>query len=291
MTDTVVLRTLRHAEARMLARRASPAGPAVQDAVARALSETLADDGGDAVLHDLATAGAAIAAAVMTHGEGFAPGAEPAYHDRHHQAEATLAAGWLARAAHGAGLMGSRQAGLCVLALAGHDLLHDGNEAHPPGTLERRSAAVTVALAGSLPPGDRAEIARLILLTDPAAPAPDDLAGRLVREADLFASLTPCLGWRLSRALVRERERAFLPGAASAGTHAGRFALLSSVPQMTPPAIALGLDAVRSLQLDALEHAGGVTTLDTLPAEEAWRRWTEALSALGLPDLPRDITA
>jgi hypothetical protein len=280
------LNRLRAAEAQLLARRDGPADPAGAAAAALVLAC------GEPAPADLRAVGLAIGAAVAAHGAGFAPGQEPAYHDRYHQAEAAIAAGWLAGEARRAGLLDGRQAGLCVLAMAGHDLLHDGDAAAPPGTLERRSAEATASLAEALPAAEREEITRLILLTDLAAPPPHDLAGRLVREADLFGSLTPCLGWRLSRALEREVAAAGVAGKAHIADHVGRHALLSLLPAMTPAAAALGLDVVRRLQLAALARAGNAATaeqgaarLDALPPEARQARWRAALLALGLPAL------
>jgi hypothetical protein len=288
MTAETPLRALRAAEARLLARREGPADP--EDAAVEALATAF----GAPAPADLLAVGRAIAAAVEAHGASFAAGREPAYHGRHHQAEATLAAGWLAAEAKRAGLLDERRAGLFVLALAGHDLLHDGSADAPPGTLERRSAEVTTGLTDALPRAEREEITRLILLTDPTVPPPRDLAGLLTREADLFASLTPCLGWRLSEALAREWEAAGIAGATRVATHAGRLALLSLVPPMTPPAVALGLEAVRRLQIAALARGGeaataeqGAARLDALPREAGRARWLAALAALGLPELPR----
>ncbi|WP_368416531.1 hypothetical protein [Falsiroseomonas sp.] len=276
----------RAAEAQLLARRA--AAPDTEGAVLAALAAAC----GRVVPDDLAAAGRAIAAAAQAHGESFASGAEPAYHDRHHQAEATLCAGWLSAAARRPGLLQPREAGLLVLAMAGHDLLHEGSAGDPPGALEQRSATATQRLAASLPEAERAEIARLILATAQGA-TPSDLTARMAREADLFGSLTPTLGWRLSHALAEERRAAGVPGADAIATHGGRLALLGVLPAMTPPAVELGLDAIRQIQREALRLAGGASSaaegaarLDAMPAEEAGWRWDEALAALGLPGLP-----
>jgi len=286
MTAAAPLSRLRAAEAHLLSRREGPADPAGAAAAALGLACCAPAPA------DLCAIGQAIGAAVEAHGASFAPGHEPAYHDRYHQAEATIAAGWLAGEARRAGLLEPRHAGLCVLALAGHDLLHDGNAAAPPGTLERRSAEATAELTAALPAAERAEITRLILLTDPAVPPPPDLAGRLVREADLFASLTPWLGWRLSEALEREWAAAGIDAMAPIASHAGRYALLSLLPPMTPSAVSLGLEAARGLQLAALASAGAAETaeqgaagLDALPVAEGQARWRAALEAIGLPAL------
>lgn len=282
------LARLRAAEALLLARRALPADPEAS------IAEALAAACDDGVPAGFASVGQAIGAAVAAHGATFGEGCEPPYHDRHHQAEAALCAGWLAGKARRAGLLDARQAGLCVLALAGHDLLHDGSSGGPPGTLERRSAEATDLLAAALTLENRAEIVRLIMLTALEQPPPADLPGRLVREADLFGSFTPCLGWRLSRALARELALAGTPDHACVATHAGRLALLRCLPPMTPPAVALGLEAARAAQIAALRHAAcaaapdeGAALLDALPEEEGRRRWKAALAALGLPALPR----
>lgn len=281
------LSALRQAEARMLTRRLGHADPA------GAVAEALREAGDGRVPPALAAAGARIGAAVEAHGTGFAPGTEPDYHDRHHQAEATLAMGWLAGMARRAGLIDAHTALLGVLAMAGHDLLHDGNGTVAPGTLEARSADATLALLPGLPEPDRAEIRRLILLTDLHAPAPADLLGRLAREADLFGSLTPCLGWRLSAALAREILRCGMRGADTIATHAGRLALLRAVPAPTDAARRLGLGEARDMQIAAMADAGspispeaGAAALDRLPPEEARRRYRAALRARGMPDLP-----
>jgi hypothetical protein len=288
MTDAPRLIRMRATEASLLARRTGPADPA------SAAVEALGVACHAPVPDDLQAVALAIAGAVEAHGAGFAEGHEPAYHNRHHQAEATLAAGWLAAEACQAGLLDRRHAGLCVLALLGHDLLHDGNAMAPPGTLEQRAATATASFTGALPPAERDEVTRLILLTDPAMPPPLDLAGQIVREADLFGSLLPCLGWQLSMALARESAVTGLPGAAHIATHEGRLSLLAKLPPMTPAAITLGLEAARSLQHAAIARAGaaetpeqGAALLDALPREAGLASWRAALAALGLPALPR----
>jgi hypothetical protein len=284
MTDPQSLATLAALEQYLLARRQGP--PHLVGAAYTALAQLH----GAAVPPEFAAAGQAIAEAVERHGASFPPGAEPAYHDRHHQAEAILAAGWLGAAAVDAGLM-SRYAGtLLILAMAGHDLLHDGTLGDTAGALERRSALRTDALITFLPTTDRAEISRLIMATMPEAEV-DDLPARLAREADLFASLTPVLGWRLSLALATEMAAVGLPGGDAIASHAGRHALLKRLPEMTPPAQALGLAAARAVQLAALCRAGGdscaetaAANLDAMPSEENARLWHAALIALGWPE-------
>jgi hypothetical protein len=277
------------AEARLLARRA--AAPDLLGAAAEALRDAC----GAAAPPGIIAAAERIAMAVEAHGASFPPGAEPAYHDRHHQAEATLAMGWLAAEARAAGLIDAPAAALCVLAMLGHDLLHDGDARAAPGSLEARSAEAALALLPDLPAAHRAEIRRLILLTDlhAAAPRTDDAAGRLVREADLFGSLTPCLGWRLSHALALEETRSGQPDAARIATYAGRLTLLRSLPEPTPASAVLGLHAACTVQHGALARATGAPTaeagaaaLDRMPAEAARRCYVAAMAALGMPGLP-----
>jgi len=281
------LAALRAAEAVLLARRTRPADMAASVAEALRLAH------GAPVPADLVAAGQRIAAAVAAHGASFAPGAEPAYHDRHHQAEATLCAGWLARAAREAGQLSARRAALCVIAMAGHDLLHDGSVDGPSGLLEARSAAATLALAHDLPAAEREEIRALILVTDAAQPAPVATAPVLMREADLFGSLTPCLGWRLSRALAREWQAANHAEASKIACFAGRLELLRRLPGFSAAAVAQGLAEARAVQIEALARAGDAPTpeasaalLDAMSAEAAQARYCAALTALGLPVLP-----
>ena len=175
---------------------------AVLAALARALCGDPAPPGATA-------AGQAIAAAVAAHAATFAPASEPAYHDQYHQAEATIAMGWLCGRARRLGLLAAESAVAGVLAMAGHDLQHDGSRPSP-GVLEARSAELTVELAAKagLDAATLAVIRRVILATDPLRPQAeldaDDLICRFGEEADMFGSLTPELGWQLSNALARE---------------------------------------------------------------------------------------
>jgi hypothetical protein len=247
----------------------------VSEAVREALAACQVDD--PAVIE----AGRRIAEAVERHGSGFPPGGEPAYHDRHHQAEAVRACGWLAE-----GLPPETAAG-CILAMAGHDLLHDGTLR---AGLEARSAAATLALCAELPGAMRAEIERLILQTDPTAAPPRDLAGRLVREADLFGSLTPRLGPRLTAALAQEWQRAGHPDPAALLRFAARASLLARLAEFSEPARAVGLEAAVRAQQAALARAGeaasaaaGAARLDLLPPAIAEERHRAALAASDLP--------
>ncbi|MEO3471650.1 hypothetical protein AAFN86_07275 [Roseomonas sp. CAU 1739] len=259
---------MRQAEHAMLAQREGP--PDVAGAVTLALQDACGDQSPSAAVQRTAHA---IAEAVERHGAGFPPGAEPAYHDRHHQAEATRAMGWLAGAARRRGLLDTHQAALAVAAMAAHDLLHDGRVHEERGKLERASAdaAATIAAAQDLPAQDIALLRRMVLATtwpwaEHEAP---DLACHLAREADLFGSSLPVLGPHLSRLLARELSMAGQASADSVASHAARVALLKLMPPATVPAQALGLDQVRAAQLEAYAGVARRLGLDEASEEAA----------------------
>jgi hypothetical protein len=268
------------AERRLLARRAGAAR--VNAAARHALSEAGTDPAAPSAM---ARAALAIADAVEAHGAAFAPGTEPAYHDRHHQAEAILAMGWLAGAARRLGLLDTAGAELAVAAMAAHDLQHDGTASGERGLLERRSAdaAAAIAAGAGVDAAAIAALRRIVLATtwpweDGEAP---DLVCRLAREADLFGSALPALGPRLSRLLARELAATDQPSPEGVATHAARVALLRLLPPPTPPARALGLDALRDAQLAAYEGVArrigaapvaaeaGAAALDAMDPEDA----------------------
>jgi hypothetical protein len=275
----------RRAEEKLRRRRAQP--PDMAGAVAAALAAALA---GVAPPSGAVATGLAIARAVAAHAASFTAG-EPAYHDQYHQAEATIAMGWLCAAACRLNLLAADIAATGVLAMAGHDLLHDGSWPGA-GVLEARSAAISAALAEQvgLDASAIAVIRRVILATNPLRPQAardaDDLICRLAQEADIFASLTPKLGWELSQALAREADAAghrFDPPVAS---FAGRLVLLRWQQPATPAAEAFGLrDAVVD-QIAAMAAFGdgdadrGAARLDSLPQAQARADYVVALAAV-----------
>lgn len=280
--------SLADAEAHFLARRSC--APAVVEAAEAAMICAL----GDAALASptLLPAAREAAAAVEAHGAGFAPGAEPAYHNRYHQAEAALAMGWLCGAARRAGLLTPEEASLGVLAMIGHDLLHDGNEGGPPGRLEARSAdlAASMARARGIAPAAADLVRDLILSTDISRPPGPGLLHALAREADQLGSLTPVLGWRLSHALAAERRAAGRPDWAMVASFAGRLAFLNMLAAATPVGAAFGLDRARQSQIAAFALAPGLpgatpgdgaAALDALPRAEACPRYHAAVASLG----------
>jgi hypothetical protein len=281
-------------EAAFLARRAgAPDVPgALEDALASAC-------GGIPEATPAVAAARAIAAEVERFGASFPAGAEPAYHDRHHQAEAVLAMGRLCGLARRAGRLSMADAVLGVAGMAAHDLHHDGRIPSEPLALERRSAegAVRIAAAAGASRDWCEALSRLVLGT--AMPQPGEseevpLLRRLAHEADVCGSVLPRLGWRLSRAMASELRAAGAPGATVPGTHAGRLAFLGSIPRLTAEAEALGLGAAIRSQRAAYALCGarlaaaataeaGAAALDRLARDDAEARLDAALAALGAP--------
>ena len=236
------------AERLLCARRAKPAD------MPGALNHALAAAGGPPA-RETPTIRAALALgeAIERHGASFPPGREPAYHGRHHQAEAVLAMGWLAGAARRLGVIDRAQAELAVAAMAAHDLLHDGSVPEARGVLERRSATAAAEIAARAGMATAAidELRRIVIATtwpwiDSEAPG---LLCHLAREADLFGSSLPRLGPRLGRLLALELAAAGQEDAGTVAGHAARIALLRAMPPPSAAAAALGLGEVRSAQI------------------------------------------
>jgi len=280
-------------EARLLARRAGPplAVAAAEAAMRCAIG---ADATASPAMAPMLRAAVAVGAAVERHGAAFPPGAEPAYHDRHHQAEAALVMGWLTAAARRAGLITPAEAALGTLAMIGHDLFHDGSEAGPPGRLEALSATATAALAAAegVPPGVTEALRMLILGTEFARAPEPGLLLALAREADLMGSLCPRLGWQLSEALAAERRADGDAHAGRVASFAGRLGFLGIVPPPTPIGRSLGLAEARDAQVAAFAHAAAdagldaatpataAAALDALPRAAARARYVAALATL-----------
>ena len=232
--------------------------------------------------------------------------AEPAYHNRHHAAEATLAMGWLCRAALDLGLLSETEAAIGIVAMVGHDLDHDGSTLGG-GVLEARAWAAVhpVAAAAGLSPATLAALGDVILGTDPAlvainaarvrgdapagpAGAGHDLLRMLANEADVFASMLPRLGPALSLLLAEEWRPSGNAALLRVGTAAGRCAFLQAYPAMSDPAIALGLEAARGRCLAAYATVArrlrqgcsaeaGCAALDAMPADAGWAAYAAAL--------------
>jgi hypothetical protein len=228
---------------------------------------------------------------VTTHAASFGTAGEPAYHSQRHQAEATIAMGWLCAEARRLRLIDPDAAAAGVLAMAGHDLQHLGTW---PGArvLEARSADLRVGIAAQagLDESTPGAMRRVILATDLCRPQSErdaeDLLCRMAQEADEFSSPTPGLGWQLSQALANEALAAgqhFDPPVAS---FAGRLALLLSQRPATPPGVELGLADAVADQVAAMAVFGegepleGAARLDALPIERTRADYLAALAAV-----------
>ncbi|HTR16873.1 MAG TPA: adenylate/guanylate cyclase domain-containing protein [Acetobacteraceae bacterium] len=301
------------AEALFLALRRQP--PDAADAV-RAALKAAGSDG--AAFPDLVATAARLVAMLDAHAASVP---EQPYHNRHHFIEATLAMGWLAGAARKRGWIDTRMAALGVVAMLGHDLLHDGSwptEGASVGALEARSATLTCdcAAAGDVPASDLAVIRYVIDGTEPSlaaenaarasgalppgplGAAPDRLRALAV-EADLFGSLLPELGWRLGEALAA--ERAHTPGGALAARFAGRLAFLRDLPPPTPVGNSFGLPVLAAAQLRAFALAAGrlgadgadaaAVALDAMPRADARAMYLAALAEARRPLFPPEPPA
>jgi hypothetical protein len=280
-------------EDELLARRLS--APDVPRALAEALAEATGATPGET---PAVAAARAIAAEVERFGSAFPGGAEPPYHDRHHQAEAVLVMGRLCGHARRAGLIDACEATVGVAAMAAHDLHHPGRPASPPGTLERQSAeaAIRIAAGCGAPPEWRDRLGRIVLATQMPQPGEDEdvpIMHRLAHEADVCASVLPRLGRRLSQAMAAELHAAGDPAAAVPGTHAGRLAFLRAIPGFSAQAEALGLAAAHAAQLDAYASCArmlgagdtpeaGAAALDRLGRREADALLDRALAEAGV---------
>lgn len=224
-----------------------------------------------------------------------------AYHNRHHVAEAVLAMGWLCGVARRMGVISPTEGVRGVIAMVGHDLLHDGT---PPGGGELEARAADAVIDALQATGrDRATLRAVILGTDPylvaenAARAAGDLpASRLgngvdtlcalANEADVFASLLPDLGEHLTECLALEWRRGGHARADEVESYASRLAFLTSYLRLTPWAAALGIGDLLARQIRAFEcidcpaHSGAAA-LDALPMPEARRRYHSALCRTG----------
>lgn len=273
-------------EAVFIERRTRPHG--VQTACAVALKAIGADAGPElrAGLDDVAGFAAQIVA-------------RPAYHDQYHFAEATMVMGWLCASARAAGLLDADSAACGVIAMAGHDLLHDGSVG-TDGALEARAAAAVDQLLGAAGVDARARqrVGRIILATDPRQASgnaaalevtpydPDALLAVLANEADLAASLMPTLGPRLGALLATEWRNAGAAGAAAVETHAGRLAFLRNVAELSRWGNAIGLATARDTCFCAYAALGctmaaGAARLDALSPAEAGIAYATAISTVG----------
>jgi len=256
----------REAERVLLARRAgAPDIPA-------ALEAALAAVPGAARAGFEVAAARRIAAAAEAFGAALPAGSEPAYHDRHHQAETVLVMGWLCARALAAGRLTPEEALVGIAGMAAHDLRHPGRPNRCRNELEHAAAAEAAALAAAAgaAPGWCEALRGVVLATAMPQPGPTErvpLLHRLAHEADIYASALPQLGRRLSRAIADELRAAGEPDAEVPATHAGRLAFLSAIPEPTEEAAALGLGCARAVQFAA--YARCAAELGLPPTAEA----------------------
>lgn len=236
----------------------------------------------------------ALAQAIESDGQArSAQGLEPAYHNRLHMADALLALTALlletrgdpastvpasspttnvapADIAHGARI--AHNEWLAMLAMLGHDFLHDGTVNTTPSELEWRSVRQLQPLmaAHGMSAGDAQIIEHLILQTDPVgvAASHQKIAGRdfsihdldcltvLVQEADILASTLPGVGQGLTQQLAQEWAMFDVPRAEQVLTPKGRLGFLRFGALFSSPASQrLGLGEVRAAQIAQLEAA------------------------------------
>jgi hypothetical protein len=265
-------------ESDFCARRSRP--PDVAAAFALAFAPIEAGAPGDACLAHLSAMGRAVAVAIDALANGRT---EPAYHNRHHMAETTLAMGMLCRLALEQGLISRSEAAIGVVAMAAHDMGHDGSMP-AAGVLERRARDAAAPLAAQAGVGAAAfqALGDVIMATDATQYAQNAgrLAGRLppgpmgrgqdalralANEADICGSLLPRLGPVLSRALAAEWRACGNAALDEAGTASSRLAFLQRCPPLSGPAVALGLDQARRRCFDVWTLAGQALGAEATP--------------------------
>lgn len=256
-------------EERFLAARLLPAAPLAawrttdpaREAAARAIDAALASDA--------------------------ARGPEPAYHNRHHFAEAAASMALLCTQAVAQGLIGPDLAELGVLAMIGHDIGHDGT-LPAPGTLERIAAERVACLASGLDAASVDVLRQVILGTDPTRLAANRAAAtagapplahlcHLANEADVMGSLMPRLGWELSALLAREWRAHDAARADAAESFCGRHGFLALYAPPSATAARLGVSECLATQFAAFAPEGP-EGLDALPRGEAMRRYRSRLT-------------
>ncbi len=246
------LQQLGHAQGRPAATKAVPVLACMQ-----ALAQLIEEDG------------------VKRHSQGL----EPAYHNRLHMADALVALTVLlletrkdvaTSAATVAMARPAHAEWLAMLAMLGHDYLHDGSVNKTPSELEWRSVRKLQPLMAQhgMSAADAEIVKHLILSTDPSVvPAShqkiahrpfliDDLdcLTVLVQEADILASSLPDVGQALTQQLAQEWALFDAPRAAQVLTPKGRLGFLRFGALFSSPASQrLGLSALRAAQISSLE--------------------------------------
>lgn len=219
---------------------------------------------------------------LVRHGQGL----EPAYHSRLHMADALLSLTALlletrrdqaAKDPQDSRPVLAHAEWLAMLAMLGHDYLHDGTVNKTPGELEWRSVRKLQPLLAShgVAAEDADIIKNLILQTDPTgvAASHQKIAGRafsiadldcltvLVQEADILASSLPGVGEALTKQLAQEWALFDVPRAEQVLTAKGRLGFLRFGALFSSPASErLGLGQMRAAQIASLEASLAAAT-------------------------------
>lgn len=216
-----------------------------------------------------------LAELIEDHGQRLAEeGTEPPYHNRLHTVDTLFSLTAL--------LMGQRHSWtkktaewrrrewIALLAMLGHDFLHDGTVNMSPAQIERRSIESLIPLMtrARVSAEDMALVKTLIINTDPKKVRECHLKMRgrpfriedtdclivLVQEADIMASALPWTGQELTLRLAREWAKIMPERARALLTPQGRVAFLRDAALFTSPASkTLGLNQVKREQIAAIE--------------------------------------
>lgn len=193
-------------------------------------------------------------------------GVEPAYHNRHHVIDTLMASASLLRVSLTRGWMSPDNAMTCIVAMAGHDMFHDGAVNTPERNLELVAAeAVEKCLKKHMFSQDEiSTIRQVILSTDPINQRELRTSKRewhesvlqsmchICGDSDVFASCLPEIGEYLAKELNSEwnfiqSNNLFAPDSLE-----GRRIFLESISNFSDPAVELGLPLVVFEQLQRL---------------------------------------
>ena len=202
--------------------------------------------------------------------------AEPQYHNRLHMADTLVCMTVLLLAQREAQpvkrLAPSRHEWLAMLAMLGHDLLHDGAVNRFPAEIESRSVQALDPLMQhhGMHEQDRQIVKHLILKTDPLCvrQAHDQIADRpfrlddqdclavLVEEADILASTLAVTGIELTQQLSLEWASSNPAMSPVLLTPQGRLRFLQFGALFSSPASQwLGIPRFRQAEIDALQSS------------------------------------
>lgn len=195
-------------------------------------------------------------------------GREPRYHNRHHTIDVIFALTNILRLAIQRSLITRTELNYALIAMMGHDILHDGTLNTKSKSLEHiASAEIRRLLAVSeFSAEDLDKISELIHKTDPAYQFPMRIKLRkgeaenykplelMIGDSDLFASLLPDIGQRLSDDLSEEWMLSGLDIEHMPNTVQGRKNFLSAVDPLSEPATDLGLARQIKFQLDRISN-------------------------------------